>query len=86
MHPIKIGNHALAKPKLLDQVRDRIRAKQSSLRTEEAYLGWIKRFILFHGKRHPDELNAGDVEAFLSYLAKEGWMTAKDSLTLSGRR
>lgn len=39
-------------PKLLDQVRDRIRVKHYSLRTEDAYLGWIKRFILFHNKRH----------------------------------
>ena len=40
-------------PRLLDQVRDRLRVKHYSIRTEQAYLGWIKRFILFHGKRHP---------------------------------
>lgn len=40
-------------PKLLDQVRDVIRLKHYSIRTEQAYLGWIRRFILFHGRRHP---------------------------------
>ena len=58
-------------PKLLDQVRDRIRVKHYSLRTEDAYLGWIKRFILFHNKRHPREMGAREIEAFLSYLATE---------------
>ncbi len=56
-------------PKLLDQVRARIRALHYSLRTEEAYIHWIKRFILFHGKRHPLEMGGAEVEAFLSHLA-----------------
>ncbi|MHB1301622.1 MAG: integron integrase [Burkholderiales bacterium] len=56
-------------PKLLDLVRDRIRAKHYSFRTEESYVGWIKRFIFFHGKRHPREMGAKEVEAFLSHLA-----------------
>ena len=56
-------------PKLLDQVRHRIRAKHYSLRTEETYVHWIKRFIVFHGKRHPADMGAGEVEAFLSHLA-----------------
>ncbi|MGH8538966.1 MAG: integron integrase [Stenotrophobium sp.] len=56
-------------PKLLDQVRRLCRAKHYSLRTEETYLHWIKRFILFHGKRHPREMGAPEVEAFLSDLA-----------------
>ena len=56
-------------PRLLDQVRDKIRLKHYSLRTEQAYLDWIKRFILFHGKRHPGELGAREVEAFLTHLA-----------------
>ena len=55
--------------KLLDQVRSLIRMKHYSIRTEEAYASWIKRFILFHGKRHPKDLSAKDIEAFLSYLA-----------------
>ncbi|MDE2148756.1 MAG: integron integrase [Gammaproteobacteria bacterium] len=56
-------------PKLLDQVRRAIRVRHYSLRTEETYLHWIKRFILFHGKRHPREMGAPEVEAFLSDLA-----------------
>ena len=56
-------------PRLLQQVRDRIRAKHYSLRTEETYIHWIKRFIYFHGKRHPKEMGAPEVEAFLTHLA-----------------
>ena len=56
-------------PKLLDQVRDRLRTRHYSLRTERAYVDWIKRFIWFHGRRHPRELGAAEVEAFLSHLA-----------------
>jgi integron integrase len=56
-------------PKLLEQVRQHLRALHYSLRTEETYLHWIKRFILFHGKRHPRTMGAPEVEAFLSYLA-----------------
>jgi integron integrase len=56
-------------PRLLDRVRDKIRLRHYSLRTEQAYLDWIRRFILFHGKRHPDALGAADVEAFLTHLA-----------------
>ncbi|WP_036267722.1 integron integrase [Methylocaldum szegediense] len=60
-----------SKPKLLDQVRDKIRVKHYSLRTEDAYVQWIKRFILFHGKRHPKDMSAPEVEAFLSHLATQ---------------
>ena len=60
-----------AAPRLLDRVRDKIRSKHYSLRTEQAYIDWIKRFIHFHGKRHPAELSAPDVEAFLTHLAVE---------------
>ena len=56
-------------PKLLDQVRGKLRVKHYSIRTEEAYAEWIKRFILFHGKRHPAQLAAAEVEAFLTDLA-----------------
>jgi integron integrase len=58
-------------PRLLDLVRERIRTKHYSLRTEQTYLQWIRRFILFHGKRHPREMGAPEVEAFLSNLATE---------------
>jgi integron integrase len=58
--------------RLLDRVRERIRVKHYSLRTEDAYLQWIRRFIVFHGKRHPREMGAPEVEAFLSHLATAG--------------
>jgi len=58
-----------AEPKLLDQVAARIRVKHYSRRTEQAYLDWIKRYIFHHGKRHPKEMGAVEVEAFLSFLA-----------------
>ncbi len=51
-------------PRLLDQVRERCRVKHYSLRTEKAYVHWIKRTILFHGKRPPNEMGASEVEAF----------------------
>lgn len=56
-------------PKLLDQVRELIRIRHYSIRTEQAYLQWIKRFILFHGKRHPREMGAEELTRFLSHLA-----------------
>lgn len=56
-------------PKLLDQLRTRIRARHYSLRTEQSYAGWVRRFILFHDKRHPRDMGAPEVEAFLSHLA-----------------
>ena len=58
-----------AGPRLLDRVRDKIRLKHYSIRTEQAYLDWIKRFIRFHGKRHPAELGPHEVEGFLTDLA-----------------
>jgi len=63
-------------PKLLAQVREKIRVKHYSIRTETQYLQWIKRFIFFHGKRHPRDLGAAEVEAFLSHLATEGNVSA----------
>ncbi len=58
-------------PKLLDQLRENLRTRHYSIRTEEAYLDWVRRFILFHGKRHPKDLGAPEVQAFLSHLAVE---------------
>ncbi|MDI1362274.1 integron integrase [Methylotenera sp.] len=58
-------------PKLLEQVRGKIRLKHYSIRTEQAYLDWIKRFILHFDKRHPSEMGAVEVEVFLTYLAVE---------------
>lgn len=58
-------------PKLLDQVRLHIRTRHYSIRTEEAYISWIKDFILFHNKRHPNQMGAPEVSSYLSYLASE---------------
>ena len=63
-------------PKLLDQVRGKIRLKHYSIRTEQAYVDWIKRFILHFDKRHPRELGAAEVEAFLTHLAVAGNVAA----------
>jgi integrase len=57
------------KPKLLDRVRHAVRARHYSRRTEKAYVLWIKRYIFFHGKRHPAEMGAPEVTAFLTALA-----------------
>jgi integron integrase len=63
-------------PKLLDQVRDKLRVKHYSIRTEQSYVDWIKRYIFFHGKRHPKDLGVQDVEAFLTHLAVAGRVAA----------
>ncbi len=63
-------------PKLLDLVRSMIRTRQYSIRTEEAYVAWIKRFIAFHGRQHPRDLGAAHIEAFLSHLAVEQHVAA----------
>jgi integron integrase len=65
-------NATQAQPKkLLDQVCDKIRFKHYSLSTENTYLSWIKQFILYHGKRHPADMGAAEVETFLTYLATQ---------------
>jgi integron integrase len=64
------------KPRLLDQVRDACRVRHYSLRTENAYAQWIRRFILFHGKRHPREMAAGEINQFLTNLAVDGHVSA----------
>jgi integron integrase len=63
-------------PKLLDQVRDKIRLKHYSIRTEQSYTDWVRRFILFHKKRHPGDMGAAEVEQFLTHLAVEGNVSA----------
>ena len=62
--------------KLLDRVREVLRLKHYSIRTEEAYTGWITRYILFHGKRHPKDMGVPEIEAFLSHLAVAGNVSA----------
>jgi len=63
-------------PKLLDQVRDRIRVKHYSIRTETQYVQWVRRFILFHDKKHPKDMGAPEVEMFLTHLAVVGNVAA----------
>jgi Phage integrase, N-terminal SAM-like domain len=58
-------------PKLLDRVRDVIRRRHYSFRTEQIYVQWIRRFILFHHKRHPKEMAELEVTAFLTHLARD---------------
>jgi site-specific recombinase XerC len=60
------------KPRLLEQVRRACRARQFSDRTADAYTGWVRRYVIFHGKRHPAELDAHAVAAFLTHLATDG--------------
>jgi site-specific recombinase XerD len=61
----------MPEPKLLDQARQTARLKHFSLRTERAYARWVYRFVVHHGKRHPRELGAREVQAFLTWLAVE---------------
>lgn len=61
-----------AKPKLLAQVRSRLRLRHLSLRTEQAYIAWIRRYIRYHGIRHPNDLGEPDIVAFLSHIAEDG--------------
>ena len=67
---------AMQKPKLLDRVRAVARVRHLSLRTEQAYSDWIRRFVLFHQKRHPEQMGAEEIRLFLSYLAVEGRVSA----------
>lgn len=65
-----------ASPKLLDRVRWHLRVKRYSIRTEKAYIDWIKRYILFHEKRHPAEMGEREIAAFLSHLAVDARVAA----------
>lgn len=70
------GHKEARAPTLIDEVRRRIRARHYSVRTERAYVGWIRRFVMANGRRHPRELQAVHVEAFLTALAVEGHVAA----------
>jgi len=63
-------------PRLLDQLRESLRVRHYSLRTEAAYVDWVRRFILFHGKRHPREMGKAEIQAFLSHLAVDRAVSA----------
>jgi integron integrase len=66
----------LREPRLLERVRQALRVRHMSLKTEKAYLHWIRRYILHHGKRHPLEMGETEINAFLTYLAVEGKVSA----------
>ena len=70
------GTNAPKPRRLLDQVRGKLRTLHYSPRTEDAYVGWIKRYIWFHDKRHPRGMGAAEVEAFLSHLATQRGVSA----------
>jgi integron integrase len=69
IYEVAVGTFAGPQPRLMDEVRRRLRLKHYSIRTETAYLGWIRRFIRAHGLRHPREMGVAEVEVFLSMLA-----------------
>ncbi len=70
------GSYTPAVPRLLERVRLALRARHYRPRTDTAYVGWIRRFILFHGKRHPDEMRESEINAFLTHLAVERQVSA----------
>jgi integrase len=64
------------KPRLLDRVRAEIRVRHMALSTERQYVNWIRRYILFHNKRHPAEMSKAEVSAFLTHLAVDGQVSS----------
>ena len=70
-----------SKPRLLDQMREVLRLKHRSFRTEEAYIGWVKRFMLFHDKRHPTDMGAEEIRVFLSYSIVVFWPRRGDLIS-----
>jgi site-specific recombinase XerD len=66
----------IAKPRLLDEVRNVCRMRHLSIRTEQAYIAWIKKFILFHEKQHPRAMGETEIRAFISHLAVDGGISA----------
>jgi hypothetical protein len=77
------------KKKTLDQVRDRLRLRNYAYQTEKSYLYWIKQYILFHNKRHPNELGGLEIDQFLTHLAVEKRVAAStqnQALSDLGRR
>jgi integron integrase len=72
------------KPRLLDEVREVCRMRHLSLRTEQAYINWIKRFIFFHNKRHPRDMGENEIRAFISHLAVEDGVAASTQTVALG--
>ena len=73
---VTVPDEAWRPPRLLDRLRIALRTRHYSVRTEKAYVAWVRRFILFHGKRHPDVLAEPEIAAFLSSLADPGGVSA----------
>ena len=69
-------NKTAEQPKLLDQLRRAVRVRNYSIRTERSYVDWVYRYIVFHNKRHPAEMGAREITAFLTHLAVEGNVAA----------
>ena len=65
------------KSKLLDQVRQTMRLRHMSYHTEQSYVDWIYRFVIFHNKQHPQQMGKAEVAAFLSFLANETWRSCR---------
>jgi hypothetical protein len=70
------ADSAESRPRLLEVVRAALRTRRYSSRTEKAYVGWIRRFILFHGKRHPETMGEPEIGAYLSHLAIDAHVSA----------
>lgn len=73
---VRAAAPAATSPRLLDRVRGALRARHYSTRTEKAYVGWTRRFIIFHGRRHPDTMGEHEIEAFLTALATTAKLAA----------
>jgi len=66
----------MERPKLLDRMRAVLRTRHYSIRTDDAYVQWAKRFILFHGKKHPSEMGSEEINEYLTHLAVERHVSA----------
>src|SRR5947208_1915124 len=70
------GRPVAGSPRLLDRLRATCRTRHYSLRTEDSYAHWVRRYVLFHGKRHPGEMREAEVNRFLTHLAVDGQVAA----------
>lgn len=75
-HYVLLMEVVMQKKKLLDIVREQIRVRHYSMKTERTYIGWIKRYIFFHQKKHPIEMGKTEIEAFLTHLAVDRKVSA----------
>ena len=74
--PESTQQNGTAPPRLLDVMREALRVRHYSLRTEQQYVNWVRRFLRFHHHRHPREMGAAEVSGFLTHLAVEGQVSA----------